>query len=71
LRHWLAERFVLPQNLTGATDAAGDRDQQRRDRGHQAVADRQHGVGLERLGGFHPLLQDPHIALFAETTPRR
>ncbi len=41
----------------GDDEAGGDRHQQRRDLGDQAVADRQQAVGLQRLGRRHPLLQ--------------
>ncbi len=44
---------------TGAGDdhAARNRNHQRRNHGHQTVADRQHGIGLERLHDVDAVLQ--------------
>ena len=42
----------------GDDQAAGDRNHQRRDYGHQPVADGEHGVGLERVAQVHVVLQN-------------
>ena len=42
----------------GHDQAARNRDHQRRDHRHQAVADGQHGVGFERVAQIHAVLQD-------------
>ncbi len=41
----------------GQRNASGDRNQQRRNNRHQAVAHREHGVGARGLGQLHALLQ--------------
>ena len=55
-----AEIGSQPLVGTGARDdqAARNRDHQRRNHRHQAVADGENGVGLERLAQIHAVLQD-------------